>query len=86
MKVPLQQEILDVLKQRLLPDISEIKADIVQLKADNKVIIGRLDQMDKRFDKVDEEIRELKNDLREVRSYVFTSYLSEKTCSAVREK
>ena len=107
MKVPLQQEILDVLKQKLLPEVAEIKADIVQIKADIKVINGRLDQMDKRFeqvdkrfeqvdkrfdevdrrfDKVDEEMRDLKNDVREVRSYVFTSHLSEKTYSAVRDK
>ena len=93
MKVPLQQEILDVLRQKLIPDLAAIKADIVgikadivEMKADIKVINGRLDQMDKRFDKVDEEMRDLKNDVREVRSYVFTSHLSDRTYSAVREK
>jgi len=107
MKMPLQEEILDILKQRLLPEIAEIKADIVQIKADIQVINGRLGQMDarfeqvdkrfeqvdkrfeevdKRFDKVDEELRDLKNDVREVRSYVFTSHLSERTYSAVRDK
>ena len=93
MRVPLQQEILEILKQKLLPEIAEIKADIVQIKADIRVINSRLDQLDKRFDevdkrfdKVDEETRDLKNDVREVRSYVFTSHLSEKTYSAVREK
>jgi hypothetical protein len=52
MKVPLQQEILDVLKQKLLPEVAEIGADIIQIKADIKVINGRLDQMDKRFERV----------------------------------
>jgi len=101
MKVPLQQEILDILRQKLVPEIAEIKADMVQMKADIRVINGRLDQVDRRFDevdkrfnqvdqrfdKVDEEIRELKNDLREVRSYVFTSYATGKPHpSTVREK
>jgi chromosome segregation ATPase len=100
MKVPLQQEILDILKQRLVQELEGIKADLVNIKAEIKVITGRLDriderfeqvdkhfeQVDKRFDKVDEELRDLKNDVREVRSYVFTSHLSERTYSAVREK
>ena len=34
MKVPLQQEILDVLRQKLIPELAEIKADIVQIKAE----------------------------------------------------
>ena len=66
MKVPLQQEILDVIKQRLLPEIADIKADIVQMKVDSetaltqistefKVVNGRLDQMDKRFDQMDQD-------------------------------
>ena len=32
MKVPPQQEILDVLRQELIPELAEIKADIAELK------------------------------------------------------
>ena len=96
MKAPLQNEILDFLKQRLLPEIGEIRKDLdafrVETQAEFKVIKGRLDEMDRRFDQMDRrmdlmtgEIHELKGEVREVRSYVFTSRMGE-THYAVREK
>jgi len=89
MKAPLQNEILDVLKQRLLPEIGEIRKDLdafrVETQAEFKVIKGRLDEMDRRMDFMTSEIHELKGEVREVRSYVFTSRMSE-THYAVREK
>ena len=113
----LQNEILDFLKQRLLPEIGEIRKDLdafrVQTQADFKVINGRLDEMDKRFEQMDKrfeqvdkrfeqvdkrleqldkrmdmmtfEMHELKGEMREVRSYAFTTRMSE-THYAVRDK
>jgi len=101
MKMPLQQEILDLLRQKLLPEVVEIKSDLQSVKADIRIINGRLDQMDKRFEQVDkrfeqmdkrfddmqQQMRDLKDDVREVRSFVFTGYLTErKPAPAVREK
>jgi len=99
----LQNEILDFLKQRLLPEIGEIRKDLdafrIQTQADFKVINGRLDEMDKRSEQVDKrlehldkrmdmmtfEMHELKGEMREVRSYAFTTRMSE-THYAVRDK
>ena len=78
MKVPLQQEILDLLKQKLLPEIGEMKAAL-------KVINGRLELMDKRFDQVEEALHELRADVREVRSYVFASKMNEPSQPVARE-
>jgi len=89
MKAQLQNEILDVLKQRLLPEIGEIRKDLdafrVETQAEFKVIKGRLDEMDRRMDFMTSEIHELKGEVREVRSYVFTSRMGE-AHYAVREK
>lgn len=106
----IQNEILDFLKQRLLPEIGEIRKDLdsfrIQTQAEFKVINGRLDEIDKRFEQVDKrfeqvdkrleqldkrmdmmtfEMHELKGEMREVRSYAFTTRMSE-THYAVRDK
>jgi len=89
MSVPV--EIVEFLKQSLLPEISEIKADIAELKGDIKIINGRLDLIDKRFDDVDrrfdevdkrfeqmhEQMRDMKDEIREIRSYVWSSGTAE---------
>ena len=50
---------LDILKQKLLPEMAEMKADITEVKADIKVISGRLDQMDKRLDQMDKRFEQV---------------------------
>lgn len=81
MSVP--SEIVEFIKQSLLPEISEIKTEIVGLRSEIKVIKGRLDLMDKRFDEVDkrfdqmhEQMRDMKDEIREIRSYVWTGGLN----------
>ena len=57
MSVP--SEIVEFIKQSLLPEISEIKTEISGLKSDIKIINGRLDLIDKRFDDVDRRFDEV---------------------------
>jgi hypothetical protein len=58
MKAPLQNEVLDFLKQRLLPEIGEIRKDLdafrVQTQAEFKVIYARFDEVDRRFALIDQ--------------------------------
>ena len=66
----MQNEILDILKQRLLPEIGEMRKELdafrVQAQAEFTVIKGRLDgidkhleQVDKRFEQVDKRLEQL---------------------------
>lgn len=58
MKAPLQNEVLDFLKQRLLPEIGEIRKDLdafrIQTQAEFKVIYARFDEVDRRFALIDQ--------------------------------
>lgn len=76
-------EIIDFIKQTLLPEISEIKSDIAESKSESrerfasihaelKVTNGRLDLMEKGINQFQLQMTELKNDIREVRSYVWS--------------
>jgi hypothetical protein len=96
MKAPLQNEVLDFLKQRLLPEIGEIRKDLdafrVQTQAEFKVVYGRfdqtdrrMDQLDKRMDLLDRRMDQMTDEMREMRSYVFTTRMGE-THYAVRDK
>ncbi|MEI6787207.1 MAG: hypothetical protein WCL49_01890 [bacterium] len=63
MKAPLQNEVLDFLKQRLLPEIGEIRKDLdafrVQTQAEFKVVYGRFDQLERRMDQIDKRMDQL---------------------------
>ena len=63
MKAPLQNEVLDFLKQRLLPEIGEIRKDLdafrVQTATEFKIIYGRFDQLDKRMDQLDKRMDQI---------------------------
>jgi len=69
--MPIQEQILEVLKKQLLPEIAEIKAE--QQEAKNReikmgarldIIEGRLDQMDKRFDQMDDRFDNITKEIR----------------------
>ena len=76
-------EIMEFMKQTLLPEIAEIKTDLAEfkmemreehteIKSELKVIHGRLVIMDKRFDEAQGQRNSLRDDLREIRSYVWS--------------
>lgn len=97
--MPFQEEVLDILKLKLLPELQEMKDWRTQMGAELKVINGRLDRMDerfeqmdkrfeqvdKRFEQVDRKLEELHADLREVRSLMFVGKARE-VGYQVREK
>jgi len=62
----IQEQILEVLKQQLLPEIAEIKAEQqearnreIKLSARLDIIDGRLDQIDKRLDQMDKRLDQM---------------------------
>ena len=73
MKMPLQEEILEVLKQKLIPELAAIRNEVeagrerdLRMQADITVIRGRLDEMDKRFDQVDKRFAQVDKRFEEV--------------------
>lgn len=57
----IQKEILDILKQKFLPELQEMKAWRADVNAELKVINGRLDAIEKRFEQVDKRFAEMDN-------------------------
>jgi chromosome segregation ATPase len=62
----IQEQILDVLKKQMLPEIAEIKAEQqearmreVRMSARLDVIDGRLERMDERFEQIDKRFDEV---------------------------
>jgi len=59
----MQNEILDILKQRLLPEIGEMRKELdafrVQAQAEFTVIKGRLDGIDKHLEQVDKRFEQV---------------------------
>jgi len=82
----MKEELIEVVKALILPELMELKQGMTELKAELKVTNARLDlleeryddlrdQMNQRFDEMKDEIKGIKLDIAEVRSYVWTSGL-----------
>jgi chaperonin cofactor prefoldin len=66
----LKEELVEVIKALVLPEIAELKQDVTQIKTDIRLINGRLDLMDhrldlmdQRFDQVDQRFGDMKADI-----------------------
>lgn len=62
--MPMQEELLDFLKQKVLPELQDMKTWRIEMKAELTVINGRLDGFDKRFEQVDKRFEEVLDQMR----------------------